>query len=1156
MHTAEKRTTAGKAPALQEGSNPFFQPKLSIGAPNDPYEREADQVAESVMRMPATGIFSPAISSVQRSSMEEEDPLQRKCEACEAEEAMEPVQRKCEHCEEEEQGVQRKCAACETEGTLMPKSLVQRDLIDCAMFSEKADKEEVAESEGTAVEAPDQEVQRKCAACEPEEKVQRSSGSPQAADPGFESELNSSKGGGNPLPDETRSFMEDRFDRDFSGVRVHSGSNAASMSNSIQAHAFTHGSDIYFNNGQYSPNSDSGKQLLAHELTHVVQQSGGDLQRKSMVQRSSFYFAPQKKISGSGIHSAVLPLFNKDNTDLFTEVSIPGANKTDVDKGKTGIADFYKSSPQHATIGIKFAEDEPKNLARDSDLRTEIAGYDHAKHSAPKGAGSKPHVRRLDSAPTHIQIGDLKPGYSSESVLGIGQVNNYIGGIHNTRDSINNYLKDPTESDSKTHTQWNVTAAPMGSMTIPTDLRYSVGSGLQKVRNMRLAMFREGDKFARVPDTGMSGSLYVYEEPSGVWSYEWIPDNATAGGNNEVNALVHRLNSSVIPNLTKSQGYSIQPKRVQRHSNVLQRKDEKFSDEKWKKDHYTPWKNDASKLLKDKNKVKEAEVLTGLTHVEKRSGSKVNGMTDEKREQGEGVAKARHWKRFGGFYGWLREKFDVIYVKIKNVVDKVKKKMADFMKKGGGGTPGDWFKAFAQVVFKIFKMVGTWVVTQVMDKLLASFREGLTKNIQLIFLSLLPDDAKKHLAKFCELKKQYSDIIDQKEDEIIKTLFGDKLDLLEKIEALEAKIQMVADIVSIIKWGIRLLACASPPAIGCLWNLVLEALMYLVAKLMGTCWFTKEVYAPIMNKVSILQQFPAEVAAMVVDKANEILPVPEGLGKWFAPVKVDASEFKPDCNESADGSARLTEERRGVLDIVKEPGGEEKMMAAMEMMNKRGAGPWVLLTKDRIEMLKRMMEKVDAQQMKAAAGDKSKPLPEGTEEVMGDVGEYSAKEKGLIKEAADAKQAKAAAEAISKEAQELLNHPKAKEALAKPYPSRDQLKQDMENNINWDNLPRGEGAFVYISGRALLCMKGDEGTREGAYIKYYEAEYKGQKLKMILGVGEAYTMDTVKPGEGISFTFTGASGEHGIKFIIFSKHNAGEYFHPGESSFVGSFFDF
>lgn len=72
-----------------------------------------------------------------------------------------------------------------------------------------------------------------------------------------------------------RSFMEGRFVHDFSAVRVHTDDAAARSARQLQAHAYTVGPNIYFNKGSYQPQTTSGKHLLAHELTHVVQQAGG-----------------------------------------------------------------------------------------------------------------------------------------------------------------------------------------------------------------------------------------------------------------------------------------------------------------------------------------------------------------------------------------------------------------------------------------------------------------------------------------------------------------------------------------------------------------------------------------------------------------------------------------------------------------------------------------------------------------------------------------------------------------------------------------------------------------------------------------------------------------------------------------------------------------
>jgi hypothetical protein len=94
-----------------------------------------------------------------------------------------------------------------------------------------------------------------------------------------------------PLDSATRAFMEPRFGNDFSAVRIHTDAKAAESAQSVQALAYTVGSNIVFGKGQYSPHTDSGRRLLAHELTHVIQQSSsGGLARaadnRTLLQRA------------------------------------------------------------------------------------------------------------------------------------------------------------------------------------------------------------------------------------------------------------------------------------------------------------------------------------------------------------------------------------------------------------------------------------------------------------------------------------------------------------------------------------------------------------------------------------------------------------------------------------------------------------------------------------------------------------------------------------------------------------------------------------------------------------------------------------------------------------------------------------------------------
>jgi hypothetical protein len=82
-------------------------------------------------------------------------------------------------------------------------------------------------------------------------------------------------GGGSPLETDTRGLMEERLGQDFSDVRVHTGQKADESARSINAQAYTVGTDVVFRSGHYSPGTDTGQRVLAHELTHVVQQKAG-----------------------------------------------------------------------------------------------------------------------------------------------------------------------------------------------------------------------------------------------------------------------------------------------------------------------------------------------------------------------------------------------------------------------------------------------------------------------------------------------------------------------------------------------------------------------------------------------------------------------------------------------------------------------------------------------------------------------------------------------------------------------------------------------------------------------------------------------------------------------------------------------------------------
>lgn len=101
--------------------------------------------------------------------------------------------------------------------------------------------------------------------------------------PEGEQAIQRARGGGQALDSGVRAQMEPAFDADFSGVRVHAGARADALNRALNARAFATGQDIFFRQGAYNPGSSSGRELLTHELTHVVQQNGDQVRRKLTV---------------------------------------------------------------------------------------------------------------------------------------------------------------------------------------------------------------------------------------------------------------------------------------------------------------------------------------------------------------------------------------------------------------------------------------------------------------------------------------------------------------------------------------------------------------------------------------------------------------------------------------------------------------------------------------------------------------------------------------------------------------------------------------------------------------------------------------------------------------------------------------------------------
>jgi hypothetical protein len=201
----------------------LLQAKLTVSDPHDVYEQEAERVANEVVRMPgptaAVGAGTPA-------------QVQRLCPGCEEGLKRQPI--------EEEEPLQAKRLSA---GTFIQRQLPEEEEEPVQAKADRDASQEVSTTVETGIHAL--------------------------------------TGSGRPLPESVRAYMEPRFHTDFSAVRLHTDANAHDLARSVNAQAFTVGTNVVFGAGRYAPETDSGKHLLAHELTHVVQQSGGIAPRVS-----------------------------------------------------------------------------------------------------------------------------------------------------------------------------------------------------------------------------------------------------------------------------------------------------------------------------------------------------------------------------------------------------------------------------------------------------------------------------------------------------------------------------------------------------------------------------------------------------------------------------------------------------------------------------------------------------------------------------------------------------------------------------------------------------------------------------------------------------------------------------------------------------------
>ena len=790
-----------------------LQPKLTIGKPGDRYEQEADQMAEAVMRTAEPGELTSAPRATQVQRM--------------------PI-------------------------TPVSANLLQRDAAEsCNLKEEPTEEGEENEETEDQEEAPPADK-----AISP--KREAGDVSPPSD---LESRMDASRGGGSSLPASTREFMESRFGHDFSGVRVHTGAASEQLNRDVRSLAFTSGTDIYFGSGQYRPDADSGQHLLAHELTHVVQQSGsrgnGPVRQKADPRVIRRVVLPEHKwyyghrVSGASVHGIIENILhdNDPGKDLVTEAAIAGANRNQEGLNQIGIADLYKSTPKQTVTGVK--------AYRELDTEEDVVSMDNPKVTGtrPRSVTSSPTFKKgtwSGNFPEQILLGEIKPWATLKAADGWAQLDHYQQGYTKFVEKINKVNKGRTRA--------SINFGRL-DVTLPAWLNFdnwesekAVTPKEAKIVDRRLWVARVGP------------GIYLYTDFAE--GYKGPPPELFSQHLTKMRTVRQHIttphpksedeklgNGKFIQRNTKDRPANYWPERAR----------------EWEKERAAfgkPFRAALKTSLKGWREKARFEKKLGRT-----SRSQPKGEEKEVKD----YKDLMFWSGIAGkVLGRVRFLLGGAWDKALGVFEKMKEKMTGIRTKvrglkEGGLVKVGWANRLIQVVVAACKVAFSAFITEsfnffadclhsAMDTLIESFKTQLNERFG---------------KEICEARKLF-----EESKAKLETEWG------EAIKQIEALVEAVQDVkrwmdiattsIDLIRVGVQIISCLSPPALGCLWGLVAQlGIGAMVGLVIGTQWFNDNIVTPNVRKL-----VRTYIAPHYQTLINRVLG--EGLKKYHCHIADDA----------------------------------------------------------------------------------------------------------------------------------------------------------------------------------------------------------------------------------------------------------------------------
>jgi hypothetical protein len=928
-----------------------IQPKLKVGPSNDKYEQEADSMADKVMSM-------------------SEPAVQRKCSACEKE--------KVQRTEEE---VQPKSLSA----TITP--LVQRM------------KEESLYGDNTFYSNSSLPVQRKCAACDKEEVQRKEETGSFDSSNSLSQGLSTSRGRGSPMSESTQSFMSDRFGADFNSVRIHTDSNAVQMSRDINAKAFTHGSDIYFNSGQYSPDTSSGQHLLAHELTHTIQQgatpAASSVQTKkanvsqctsvNVLQRApgagktpwenftDAITAMKAKVASGGISKLKLDgqikvLKRRHKTTLEPYTIAPVANKGYWD---VSLKETAASPAKSFEILINGQDRWAMGKAEVVRVLNALSPAQRNKASIDRELATLKTNFKFDRLETILRDVDKRerPGWripagmsglKNRSVIEIDDMSKVKDGLSASQ-ALNIKWYKPKHRYKKVVLKERIRSQRNHQMSSTAVLNYGVGKKVRIGIDMSnlvipgMVLTRKKSKRSGTPQK-------TYRNALNNCGFNWARKDADHvldlgfGGKDDYDnlwPLVSSVNRRAY-NRKYYMNYRMIIKKNDKESEL--RPISELYGKRFKVDGYfktipTPYplggiqrkplnkeglhknKEPATKG-KLQRKINQRGPPKGMVQRVELKPCKKSKKEEEQNKAAEKKHKGRKKKslmdRIKAIQKKIKAKLEAFKKKVKELVRKAKKRFKEILKGNKTQFPGRGVIAAAgRAALIIIKILGKTIIENTLQLLISGVQKKVDKAIA-DFTNQLKGDNDKLFATLRKVESFFEQIrnkFQQGVDSILNKIIGPFKAYMDKVQKIGSILSKINKVITAVRWMYRILACVSPPAVGCLWILVQEIGEIILAKMVESCKF-KEKIMPEVKKLDFVQDLSVHLAKTISGKLKEVLPAP--LQPFLPEIKkgdVKIPDFK--CR------TKLSAAQLAFLELQKKLT-EQQILALKELMEKAG----------------------------------------------------------------------------------------------------------------------------------------------------------------------------------------------------------------------------